>query len=138
MTIHLYTTDYQFNNIYDVDELKRYYDYAARDIERAEEAIAKLKAYQMELHKHVQEVVQTHMKKVVVLRRSSSGNDGKVDFNVYVDMRPQLEKENRHVRTKQIHDKRFTGRERHLAIKYAEDLAKQYNCPIERLGFRKR
>ena len=33
------------------------------------------------------------------------------------------------------HEKTFSGRERHSALKYASELARKYNCEIERKGF---
>jgi hypothetical protein len=32
-------------------------------------------------------------------------------------------------------NKYFEGKDRHLALKYAEELAAKYNCSIERKGF---
>jgi len=134
--MYLHATEYKFKHIYDVKELKGYCDHAARDIQRAEQVIEQIKKYQMELYEHVQTVINTPVKKYVILQRSTS--TGHVTFYVCLDNRPVTDKDHvdgHWVKGIKEHEKRFTGKERHLAIKYAEQLAKQYNCKIERNGF---
>lgn len=135
--MYLHATEYKFKHIYDIKTLKNYCDYAAHDIQRAEEVIKQIKEYQMNLYKHVQEVLNTPTENIVVLQRSTS--TGHVTFHSYLDIRPIVEtdyKDGYLIRGKKAHEKNFNGRERHHAIKYAENLAKQYNCSIERKGFK--
>lgn len=137
--MYLHTTDYKFKHIYDINELKNYSEMAARDIQRCEEVINNIKKYQMAIFEHVQEVINTEIKNIVVLHRSTDYSTNKKRFDVYLDARPVVEKQ--HIegsapKGRHSFDKHFEGRERHLALKYADDLAKQYNCEIEKKGFK--
>lgn len=136
--MYIHTTDYKFKHIYNMDTLKDYNDYCERDIKRLKGFIDEVRAYQMELYNHVQHVLQTPIKHVVRLQRSREYSTNKVHFYVVVEERPQIAHENvegNHVYGKYKDDKNFKGTERHLAIKYAEELAKKYHCEIERRGF---
>jgi len=137
--MYVHTTDYKFKHIYNIDTLKNYCEYAEKDIKNCEEIISRIRKYQMDLYDHVQEVLNTSYKKVVVLQRSTDYGTNRKYFNVCLDIRPQVEKDHvdgDRITGKHEHSKKFQGRERHLAIRYAEELAKQHNCEIERKGFR--
>lgn len=136
--MYLHATEYKFKHIYDISELKSYCDHATRDIQRAEQVIEQIRKYQMELYEHVQNVINTPIQKYVILQRSKDYSSGHVSFYVCLDHRPVTKEKqiNGHwVKGVKEHEKSFVGKERHLAIKYAEQLAKQYNCKIERKGF---
>lgn len=129
--------DNKFKHIYSMDRLQDLDRWCRRDIERLEEAIQTIKEYQMELFNHVQEVIQTNFKNVVVLTRRENWTTKRVEFYVHTEERPQIDK--KHIDGQTIYgvykdQKNFTGKERHTAIKYAEELSKKYNCPVERKG----
>lgn len=127
----------KFKHIYDIDRLKSYSDRAGRDINRLEEIIEKLKEYQMKIHEHAQTVANTEFKSVVTLVRSRYDKN-LVKFHVQLERRPTVDKnyiEDERVHGFYEHQKTFTGKERHQALKYADQLAEQYHCEIERKGF---
>lgn len=136
--MYIHVTDYKFKHIYRMDTLKDYSDYCERDIKRLNELIEKVRAYQMELHAHAQEVINTPMKKVVKLQRSKNYGTNKIQYYVSLEYIPQVEKnivDGNFIYGDSKHQKTFEGKERHLAIKYAQELSKQYHCEIERKGF---
>ncbi|MBC6975100.1 MULTISPECIES: hypothetical protein [Bacillus] len=128
----------KFKHIYDIEKLKQYSNWCDRDIKGLEEVIEKLKQYQMEIYEHAQTVVNTEFQNVVTLVRRRDYYTNRVKYHVQLAMRPIVAREwieNEKVYGPYKHEKMFTGKERHLALKYAKDLAKQYNCEIERKGF---
>ena len=135
---HINENEQQFKHIFDIDYLKDLDRYCRRDIERLEEAIQQVKKYQMELFNHVQEVLQTDIKKFVNLVRRENWSTKRVEYYVSLEHRPQVDKDfinGRKPYCKYTEQKNYKGTERHIAIKYADELAKKYNCPIERKGF---
>jgi hypothetical protein len=136
--MYIHQTDYQFKHIYDIKTLKDYCDFAARDIQRCEEVINNIKKYQMALYEHVQTVINTPTKNVITLTRSTNYSTNKKRYDVQLTIRPQVEKEvvdGSRVYGQHKDHKHFEGKDRHLAIKYADELSKKYNCSIERKGF---
>ncbi|PHD06398.1 hypothetical protein COF54_15310 [Bacillus toyonensis] len=128
----------KFKHIYDMKRLKSYSDMAQNDITRLEEVIKKLKNYQMDIYEHAQTVANTQFKSVVTLVRRRNYDTNHVKYHVQLEMRPNVGTdyiENEWVYGFYKHEKMFTGRERHLALKYADQLAKQYQSEIERKGF---
>lgn len=128
----------KFKHIYDMKRLKSYSDMVNRDIERLEEIIKKLKNYQMDIYEHAQTVANTQFKSVVTLVRRRNYDTNHVKYHVQLEMRPNVGTnyiENEWVYGFYKHEKMFIGRERHLALKYADQLAKQYQSEIERKGF---
>lgn len=135
--MHLHATDYKFKHIYNMKTLKDYCDYAENDIKRAEEHIRKIREYQRALYEHVQEVVNTEVKPVVRMHRSEDYNTKKKQYSVCIEMVPQVEKEyinGDRVYAEYKEQKNFIGTERREAIKYAEELSKQYRCEIQKVG----
>lgn len=136
--MYIHQTDYKFKHIYDIKTLKDYCDYATRDIQRCEEVIKNIQKYQMALYEHVQTVINTPTKNIITLHRSTNYNTNKKRYDVQLTIRPQVEKdvvEGSKVYGQHKDHKYFEGKDRHLAIRYAEELSKKYNCPIERKGF---
>lgn len=136
--MYLHKPDYKFKHVYDMKTLKNYCDYAASDIKRCEELIGEIRKYQMELYEHVQEVINTPTKNIIILSRSTNYSTNKKRYDVWLDIRPQVKKDvidGSKVYGKHEELKYFEGKDRHTAIKYADELAKKYNCPIERKGF---
>jgi hypothetical protein len=135
--MNLYTTDYKFKHVYNINTLKDYCGYAERDIKRAEEVIQKIREYQRELFDHVQIVLQTDIKKVVVLNRSEDYSSKKKFYHVYLDHRPVTEQKQANgnwITGDHTDFQKFTGTERNQAISYAEQLAKSNRCEIEKTG----
>lgn len=135
---HIRESETSFRHIYNLERLTDIDKWCRRDIERLEEAIQQIKNYQMELYNHVQEVLQTDIKKIVTLVRRENWSTKRVEFYVTLEHRPQVDKT--HVNGEKIYgnytdQKNFKGTERHSAIKYANDLSKKYHCSIERTGF---
>lgn len=127
----------KFKHIYDMERLKGYSDRAGRDINRLEEIIEKLKEYQMKIHEHAQTVANTEFKSVVTLVRNRYDKN-LVKFHVQLERRPMVDRnyiEDEKVNGFNEHYKMFVGKERHQALKYADSLALQYHCEIERRGF---
>lgn len=128
----------KFKHIYDMQRLKRYSDWAESDIKRIEEVLEKLKNYQMEIHVHAQTVANTEFKSVVTLVRRKDYYTNLVKYHVQLEKHPIVTThlvEGERVDGFNEHYQMFGGRERTLAIKYAEELAKENNCEIERSGF---
>lgn len=128
----------KFKHIYDMKRLKQYSDMAGRDIERLEEIIEKLKNHQMEIHEHAQTVANTEFKSVVTLVRRKDYYSNLVKYHVQLEKQPIVA--THHVEGERVHgfnehQQMFAGRERNFAIKYAEELAKENKCEIERSGF---
>lgn len=116
----------KFKHIYDIKRLKQYSDMCERDIKRLEEIIVKLKEYQMGIFEHAQTVMNTEFTKTVRITRSRGYSNSRVMYHVQLILHPIVSYE---------HEKTFSGRERHSALKYASELARKYNCEIERKGF---
>ena len=129
----------KFKHIYDIKRLKQYSDMCERDIKRLEEIIEKLKEYQMGIFEHAQTVMNTEFTKSVRITRSSRGySNSRVMYHVQLILHPIVSKEwieNEKIYGSYEHEKTFSGRERHSALKYASELARKYNCEIERKGF---
>jgi hypothetical protein len=92
----------------------------------------------MALFEHVQTVINTPTKNIVTLTRSTNYSTNKKRYDVQLTIRPQVEKEvvdGSRVYGQHMDHKYFEGKDRHLALKYADELSKKYNCPIERKGF---
>ncbi|WP_163860372.1 hypothetical protein [Paenibacillus elgii] len=136
--MYLRSTEYKFKHIYNITTLKNYCDYAECDIKQAERVIQQIRKYQQDLFDHVQNVLNTEMKPVVYLHRSINYSTKKKEYRIFVEIRPQVEKEQidgHRVNGEYKEQKNFTGTERNSAFKYAEELAKKYRCPIEKTGY---
>ena len=135
--MNLYSTTYDFKHIYDLDKLKQYSEYAANDIKRALEYIEKVKAYQTEIYEHAQHVASSSFEYVVILERSTDYRTNLKRYNVSLHKRPTgiSEVKNNKVYGKYTHQKHFPGKDRHEALKYSQELAKEYHCSIEKKGF---
>lgn len=136
--MYLYATDHKFKHIYNVKTLNQYFEYAASNIKNAEEVIRKIQDYQKELIDHFQEVIDTPTKNIIKLSRSSDYKTNKKRFDVQCEVRPLLEEkriDGSWITAEYLDHQRFEGRDRHRAIKYAEELSRKYGCEIERKGF---
>ncbi|KRE33281.1 hypothetical protein [Paenibacillus sp. Soil724D2] len=133
----VYVDQLEYKNVYDIDRLKEYNQYAERDIVKLQEAIEKVRKYQLELYEHVQIVLQTDIIKVVTLARRTEGygNKTKIIYYVQLEYRPALKSfDSYRTIIKTEHGKKFAGVERHDAIRYAEQLAKPNRCKVEKIG----
>ncbi|MGG1571630.1 hypothetical protein [Fictibacillus sp. NRS-1165] len=137
--MYINSTDYDFKHIYDLNTLKNYAEYAERDIERCLEAIKKCREYQLGIHEHVQNVIQTSFKKYAVIQRRENWSSKRVEYYVHLDDRPVLDTDR--VGGKWIigvgsHHKMFPGKERSAAILYVKQLARDHQAEIEAKGFK--
>ena len=135
--MNLYSTTYDFKHIYDLDKLKQYDEYAQNDIKRALEYIEKVKAYQQTIYEHARQVALTEFEYVVILERSTDYRSNLKYYHVTLHHRPKgiTKVDYNHVYGKRSEQKQFKGTERHQAFKYANELATNYHCSIEKKGF---
>lgn len=134
--IHIYSHTEKFKHIFDLDRLKSLDSSCKTDLKRLQEAIEEVQAYRLELFNHAQQVSDVEFEKVVVIQRSSPD---KVKYEVRLEYRPKIEKDyidNEIVYIACKERKIFAGKERRLAIKYGEELAKTSNAVIETKGFK--
>lgn len=128
---------FEFKHIYDIDQLKQYNGYAVSYIKRMNEAIEGIRKYQMELFNHVQTVLQTDFEKVVTICRRNeyvNSNKTKIFYYVRLEHRPMVEPTTERLTFKYELDKKFSGTERNLALKYAKELSTANYCRIEKIG----
>ena len=131
-----YTPVYDIEETYHIDELKVESDYTTKEIKRLESELEKLKKYLNEITSRANEVLQLEYYYFIEVKRNKNyfnkieyhtsvkkcvvGDDGKA-WN------------NRKVKT--IKSFKFTGKERNLAIKKANELLIEYNTKDLRKNF---
>ncbi|KAA8473266.1 hypothetical protein FYW06_27885 [Bacillus paranthracis] len=134
--IHIYSHTEKFKHIFDLDRLKSLDSSCKTDLKRLQEAIQEVQAYRLELFNHAQQISDVEFEKVVVIQRYSRD---KIKYEVRLECRPKIEKDyidNEIVYIACKERKIFAGKERRLAIKHAEKLAKTNNAVIETKGFK--
>jgi len=75
---------YRFDDSADLDNLKRYDQYAANDIARAEEIIAAIKQYRLDLFAHTRALQSIGSRQELRLTRQKSWSDKKVTYYVSI------------------------------------------------------
>jgi hypothetical protein len=134
----LYLSKYEFKHVYDVKTLDDYIRYAERDIQRCIEAIDDMRKYIEGLQEQKEKVESTSYENVVHLERRQNYSTHRIEFYVNLEKRPIVEERvvnGRFVYGEFSHNKRFEGKERHLAIAYAHKLARENEAKIEKKGF---
>ena len=127
---------YDIDETYHIEELKNESDYVIRELKRLEEEKQKLEKYLNEITSRANEVLQLEYYYFIEVKRNKNyfnkieyiasvkkcvtGDDGKA-WN------------NRKVKT--IKSFKFTGKERNLALKKANELMKEYNTKDLRKNF---
>lgn len=103
----------------DMQTLKRYDNWAADSIKRAEEAIETAKEYRLALAKRAAELASMSTHTLVSLRREHNHYSGisyfLISYKVYDDGTSTV-----------LESKRYPGKERHKAIKDFRELKKQH------------
>ena len=131
-----YTPVYDIEETYHIDELKVESDYTTKEIKRLESELEKLEKYLSEITNRANEVLQLEYYYFIEVKRNKNyfnkieyiasvkkcvtGDDGKA-WN------------NRKVKT--IKSFKFSGKERNLAIKKANELLIEYNTKDLRKNF---
>ena len=117
----LYVRFHPYENEARESELKQYDTWAARDIQRLEESIEKLKEYRKELYKHTQKLQEMESRLQLKIKRERR-YDNKVHYYVTVKrIYPANER-----MYNDIISEHYDGADRHSAIKRFEQLKKQY------------
>lgn len=136
---NVYVNTYDFNHVYNMEFLISCSASAVRSIENLEREIQHIKEYQQKLYNHVQMVVQLEFRKEVSLaRRTVScgyGKPDKIGYTVSLDHVPEIDEIKHKVSYERTDVKTFEGKDRHLAFKYAESLAKQHHCKVVKEGY---
>lgn len=130
---------FEFENVYKVKTVEDYIRYAKRDIERCEEAISKQQEYVRKMEEHIKEIENTEFENEVLLNRTRDYSTNRVEFYISLAKKPVIDKKHRNGATiygEFSHDKKFEGKERHLALAYASKLGREFNCPVIKKGFK--
>ncbi|USK72655.1 hypothetical protein [Peribacillus asahii] len=126
----------EFKHVFDKRSLESYLQWSSRDIERLKETIKELEEYQVKVKAHLEKVSSIETEPLVILKRTVNYHN-KVEFFVYVKHIPKVDLESlgRNPYITSTDNKRFEGRQRYVAISYAESLARQYECEIKKEGY---
>ena len=127
---------YDIEETYHLEELKTESDYVIQELQRLEEEKQKLKKYLSEISNRASEVLQLEYYYFVEVRREKNFNN-KINYFAVVKKCVVGDDgkfyNNRKVKT--IKSFKFTGKERNLAIKKANELLKEYNTKDLRKNF---
>ncbi|GKX27858.1 hypothetical protein SH1V18_03380 [Vallitalea longa] len=126
---------YSFSNTYDVKKLMENYNVAQRNKEYAQNLIKNIEQYQMDLYNRCQEIQQTIFEKIIYFERYTYWYDNKVNFDLLIISNP-VGKDIKNKYYKTIEKYKFSGRERHLAIRKYKELCNLYpNMKTVKKGF---
>ena len=131
-----YTTVYDIEETYHIDELKVESDYVIQELKRLEEEKQKLEKYLAEISNRAIEVLQLNYYYFVEVRREINFNN---KVNYFAVVRKCVVGDdgkfynNRKVKT--IKSFKFAGKERKQAIKKANELLIEYNTKDLRKNF---
>lgn len=132
-TIHLNNEDVK--HVYDEKVLESYIQWSKRDINNLKEFIECAEKYQQLVKDQLTLVSSTETVPHVHLKRMHMD---KIEFYVEVRHMPKINMEGIYdLRMKITDQQKFVGRDRSVALKYAEFLAKKHNCEIKKVGFKK-
>ena len=127
---------YDIDETYHIEELKDESDYVIRELQRLEEEKQKLEKYLSEISNRASEVLQLEYYYFIEVRRQINF-DNKVNYFAVVKKCVVGDDgkfyNNRKVKT--IKSFKFTGKERNLAIKKANELLIEYNTKDLRKNF---
>lgn len=145
---YYHTTEYAYEHIYDVQTLENYIQYADNDLQRMKEHMEKLMEFQEEVKKQIEKAKEiATYPEVEIWRKEDWRSPNRIKYYVSVYHRPMKMRGGRleeietreyplHMTQTDYHE--FEGRERHAALKKAEELSKVYQCEINRKGFAKK
>ena len=127
---------YDIDETYHIEELKDESDYVIRELQRLEEEKQKLKKYLAEISNRAIEVLQLNYYYFIEVRREKNFNN-KINYFAVVKKCVVGDDgkfyNNRKVKT--IKSFKFSGKERNLAIKKANELLIEYNTKDLRKNF---
>ena len=127
---------YDIDETYHIEELKDESDYVIRELKRLEEEKQKLEKYLAEISNRASEVLQLEYYYFIEVRREKNFNN-KINYFAVVKKCVVGDDgkfyNNRKVKT--IKSFKFTGKERNLALKKANELMKEYNTKDLRKNF---
>ena len=131
-----YTTIYEPENTYFIEDLKSESDYVIQELKRLEKEKQKLEKYLSEISNRATEVLQLEYYYFIEVRREKNFNN-KINYFAVVKKCVVGDDgktwNNRKVKT--IKSFKFTGKERNLAIKKANKLLIEYNTKDLRKNF---
>ena len=131
-----YTTIYEPENTYFIEDLKTESDYVIQELKRLEKEKQKLEKYLSEISNRASEVLQLEYYYFIEVRREKNFNN-KVNYFAVVKKCVVGDDgkawNNRKVKT--IKSFKFSGKERNLALKKADELLKEYNTKDLRKNF---
>ena len=131
-----YTTVYDIEETYHIDELKVESDYVIRELKRLEEEKQKLEKYLAEINNRAIEVLQLNYYYFVEVRRQINF-DNKVNYFAVVKKCVVGDdgKFYNNKKVKTIKSFKFAGKERNQALNKANELMKEYNTKDLRKNF---
>ena len=131
-----YTTVYDIEETYHIDELKVESDYVIRELKRLEEEKQKLEKYLSEISNRAIEVLQLNYYYFVEVRRQINF-DNKVNYFAVVKKCVVGDdgKFYNNKKVKTIKSFKFAGKERNQALNKANELMKEYNTKDLRKNF---
>lgn len=120
---------YDIENVWDLDELRRYEKYALQDIEQ-------IKKYIEDIYKQAQVAAVAEMRPEITVERSKNYK-GKVYIYISAKMRPVIDGvvSDKHYLYLHSDGKRFDGNQRKQALEYAANLGRKYNTAVTKIGF---
>ena len=131
-----YTTIYEPENTYFIEDLKTESDYVIQELKRLEKEKQELEKYLSEISNRASEVLQLEYYYFVEVRREKNFNN---KINYFAVVRKCVIGDdgkfynNRKVKT--IKSFKFAGKERNSALKKADELLKEYNTKDLRKNF---
>lgn len=119
--IRIYANMYNYEVVADIDTIKKYYDYAQRDITYLQTAINRMQEYRSKLYEHAQKLATAEYTLRVSIRREKRYyRDNKVYYYINIaKVFPGAEIES-------ISAETYPGTERNKAIAKYNELCKQY------------
>ena len=131
-----YTTIYEPENTYFIEDLKTESDYVIQELKRLEKEKQKLEKYLSEISNRASEVLQLEYYYFIEVRREINFNNKVIYFAVVkkcVVGDDGKSWNNRKVKT--VQSFKFAGKERNSAIKKANELLIEYNTKDLRKNF---
>ena len=131
-----YTTIYEPENTYFIEDLKKESDYVIQELKRLEKERQELEKYLSEISKRASEVLQLEYYYFIEVRREKNFNN-KINYFAVVKKCVLGDDgkyyNNRKVKT--IKSFKFVGKERNQALNKANELMKEYNTKDLRKNF---
>lgn len=119
--IRIYANMYNYEVVADIDTIKKYDDYAQRDIMHLQAAIKRMQEYRSKLYQHARKLATAEYTLQVSIKREKRYYDNnRVYYYIHVD------KVFPGIGTKNVLSETYPGTERNKAIVRYDELCKQY------------